>query len=92
MYGDDDRTPLTEEQSQLVPPVRHPPTALGTGTPEPPSRFPQHWRRSRARRRGLLATVAEAAGEYVALLAIGVERLMHAAGVATRRRRDPMSR
>ena len=26
----------TEEKAQLVPPVRRPPTALGTGTPPPP--------------------------------------------------------
>ncbi|MGI8498482.1 MAG: hypothetical protein ACR2OG_12955 [Gemmatimonadaceae bacterium] len=31
-----DELPVSEPRGALVPPDRHPPTAIGTGTPEPP--------------------------------------------------------
>src|SRR2546421_8025841 len=32
--------PKTQEKAELVPPVRRPPTAVGTGTPPPPPAAP----------------------------------------------------
>jgi hypothetical protein len=46
----DDDTPIREPRDDLVPPVRHPPTAAGAGTPSPALRPPavvgseiEHW-------------------------------------------------
>jgi hypothetical protein len=46
----DDDIPIPEPRGDLVPPVRHPPTAVGAGTPSPEPRSPavvrseiQHW-------------------------------------------------
>lgn len=45
----DDEKPPTEPRNALVPPSRRPPTAIGTGTPEPPRppRRPRHVHRER---------------------------------------------
>jgi hypothetical protein len=36
----DDDVPIPEPRSDLVPPARHPPTAVGAGTPSPEPRPP----------------------------------------------------
>jgi hypothetical protein len=36
----DDDVPLPEQRGDLMPPVHHPPTAVGAGTPSPESRPP----------------------------------------------------
>ena len=40
-----DELPRPEPRGTLVPPDRHPPTALGVDTPEPPRPPRQHWQR-----------------------------------------------
>src|SRR5438309_7798858 len=86
----------TEEKAQLVPPVRRPPTALGTGTPPPPppprrppppsSPSPQPWDPSsvRALVRRILATGVDVADIVAAALTRTWAQPPH------RRGRDPL--
>ena len=47
--------PIPEPRGDLVPPVRHPPTAVGAGTPSPEPRLPAQVRREMPRVAPLLA-------------------------------------
>ena len=70
--------PKTQEKAELVPPVRRPPTAVGTGTPPPPPPRPSGpapaphgrpmlWYLLQAVRRSLAAVVdlADAAADVI---------------------------
>jgi hypothetical protein len=70
--------PKTQEKAELVPPVRRPPTAVGTGTPPPPPRRPSGpapvphgrpmlWHVLQAVRRSLAAVIdlADAAADVI---------------------------
>jgi len=68
--------PKTQEKAELVPPVRRPPTAVGTGTPPPPPPSgpapaphgrPMLWYLLQAVRRSLAAVVdlADAAADVI---------------------------
>ncbi len=68
--------PKTQEKAELVPPVRRPPTAVGTGTPPPPPPSgpapaphgrPMLWYLLQAVRRSLAAVVdlADAAADMI---------------------------
>lgn len=77
---DADHTPQTEPSGDLMPPTRHPPTAVGIATPPPP---PRQRALPRPRRTGLLATLragidatldaADAVGDAIRE-AIGLDR------------------
>jgi hypothetical protein len=80
MEKEEEFEPKTQEKGELVPPVRRPPTAVGTGTPPPPPPRPRPsgpapvphgrpmlWYVLQAVRRSLAAVVdlADAAGDVI---------------------------
>ena len=75
MDNDDDFQRQAEPRSALVPPGRHPPTAIGAATPEPlePRRSHVLWHAS-----PIVRFLAEATNEYLDILVDGLGRLLRA--------------